>query len=411
MNDTNKNKLGLLAGLVFLIIMLVVGMIFVRERQTTKNEAEEVPIPLKQITCSWATEGHYIVQLVDSSHNVISQQDVTSGTSVTFNDLDPRTLPVPVYCEIVDPTDLSCKKLSQPIICPMPTGSPTPTTPPLPGQCEPCQEDEVVPRCGPGLQCIYYPDGTKLCENPDGESCAPTATPTSTLTPTATPTMTLTPTSTLTPTATPTIQPGQPTHTPAPTATLTPTLTPTRTPSPTATSTPQPTPTTCPIPGAVTNIALACTTSDAQCTWDASTGSDYYLVTIRDDTTNLPIDGYNPNKKVTGTKATFTAVSGHSYSCFVEAVNEQCGGSSARQSNACSFNPPTPTAAPTSIHSPTPTDIVIVNTTSTPTPTKALLTSKPTLPQTGLSRNSLTVALIFALVGFGTVLAGLLIKI
>jgi hypothetical protein len=39
------------------------------------------------------------------------------------------------------------------------------------------------------------------------------------------------------------------------------------------------------------------------------------------------------------------------------------------------------------------------------------LTSVPTLPQTGLSRNSLTIALLFALVGIGTVLMGLLIKI
>ncbi|KXK10434.1 MAG: hypothetical protein UZ22_OP11002000737 [Microgenomates bacterium OLB23] len=195
---------------------------------------------------------------------------------------------------------------------------------------------------------------------------------------------------------------GQPTYTPVP-PTATPS--PTNTPSPTATPTSTPTPIACPIPSAVTNIALACSEAAAQCTWDAATHADYYLVTIRDDTTNLPIEGYNPNKKVTGTKATFTAVAGHSYSCFVEAVNEECGASSARQSNACTYNPPTSTPQPTSI---TPTDVVIVN--ASPTPTKAI-TSVPTLPQTGLSGNTLTIALIFALVGLGTILAGLLVKI
>lgn len=399
MNDNNKNKLGLFAGLIFLIVMLVVGMIFVRERQTTKNEADEVPVTLKQITCDWAKEGTYTVRLVDGSGNVVSEKSVTTGTSITFDNLDPRTLPVPVYCEVVSQEDLSCKKRSEPIICQAPSGTPSPT-PLLPGQCEPCEEDEIVPRCAPGLQCIYYTDGKKLCENPEGEACQPTQTPSPSASPTATPT------ATPTPSATPTILPGQPTYTPAPSATLTPTS------RPTATSTPLPTPTTCPIPSAVTNIALACTTSSAQCTWNASTGSDYYLVTIRDDTTNLPIDGYNPNKKVTGTSAPFTAVAGHSYSCYVEAVNEQCGASSARQSNACSYNPPTATPLPTNAKAPSPTDIVIVNTTNTPMPTKALVSSQqPTLPQTGLSRHSMTIALIFALVGLGTVLGGLLIKI
>lgn len=401
MNEQNK-KLSLFAGLVFLIIMLVIGIIFVRERQTTKNEAEEVPVQLKQITCNWDTEGSYTVRLVDSSGNTVVEKTVTSGTSVSFDNLDPRTLPVPVYCEVASTNDLSCKKRSeQPIICQIPpSGTPSPT-PILPGQCEPCEEDEIVPRCAPGLQCIYYPDGRKLCENPEGEACFPSGTPT----PSASPTPSAIPTLTFTPTLTPTIRPGQPTNTPAPSATATPTS------KPTATSTPLPTPTACPIPSAVSNIALACTTSSAQCTWNASTGSDYYLVTIRDDTTGLPIQGYNPNKKIVGTIAQFTAIAGHSYSCYVEAVNEECGASSARQSNACTYNPPTATPTPISVSAPAPTDIIIVNATSTPLPTKALVTSQPTLPQTGLSRNSMTIAFIFALVGVGTVLAGLLIKI
>ncbi|KXK10435.1 MAG: hypothetical protein UZ22_OP11002000738 [Microgenomates bacterium OLB23] len=133
----------------------------VRERQTTKNEADEVPVTFKQITCSWEAEGNYIVRLVDGSGNVIREQSVSSGTSITFSDLDPRSIPQPVFCEIVDPNDLSCKKLSPPIICQVPpSGTPSPT-PALPGQCEPCEEDEMVPRCAPGCNAYI----TKMDQN------------------------------------------------------------------------------------------------------------------------------------------------------------------------------------------------------------------------------------------------------
>jgi len=410
MNTEKFKSFKVVLGILFLIIALAVSIVFIRERQTTKNEASEIPVPLKQITCTWIDNGgNYTVRLVDASGNIVQEQAAPSGTSsLTFSNLDPRSLPDPVYCEIADPLNLSCKKRSAPIVClPPPTETPSPT-PLLPGECQPCQEDEVLPRCAAGLQCVYYADGTKFCENPEGQACGPTPTLTPTptrlpLPPTSTPTLTLTPTPLLSPTATPTNIPGQPTNTPVP-----PTSTPTRAPLPTATPTTVsvPTPTTCPIPPAVTDLALACTVSSAQLTWTASEGADYYLVTIKDENTGLPIDGFNPNKKIVGaTKATFTAITGHSYTAFVEAVHEQCGGSSARQSNACSYSVPTNTPAPT--------DIVIANVTKAPTasPTKSLVTAKPTLPQTGLSRNSLTIAVIFAAFGIGAVLAGLLIKI
>ena len=262
------------------------------------------------------------MRLVDGQGNVLHEQAVSSGTSYTFMGLDPRTLPVPVRCEIVSPSDLSCKKQSADIICVAPTGTPTPT-PMLPGCFESCNENETIPRCADGLECIYNSDGTKTCQDQEGLLCGqPSATPSLSPTPTNTPTPSPTLTPSLTPTATPTTAPGEPTNTPAPpTITPRPTATPSVTPSATPTHTSAPTPTACPVPDPVTNIVLSCNTSAGQCSWEASTGADYYLVTIRDENTNLPIDTYNPNKKVTGTKTDFTAVAGHRYTCYVEAVD------------------------------------------------------------------------------------------
>ncbi len=413
MNDDKRKKIGLFAGLVLLIVGLVVGMILIQERQVTKQDADEIPIPLKQIVCSWdpidGYSGTYVVALVGNDGEFRRTTADSQAGSVIFRDLNPTEIPNPVYCELypVDfEGDLTCRERSNPITCEAPTGTPVPI-PPLPGCGEPCEEDETIPRCADGLQCIYNPNGTKTCQDMDGPTCGPSVTPT------ATPTVTPSPTPTATPTIAPfpptvTITPGGPTLTPSPT------LTPTLTPSPTPTSVPSPTPTTCPLPNAVQNIALACSTSSAQCTWDASAGANYYLVTIRDKGTGLPIEGYNPNKKVTGTKAEFTAVAGHTYECSVEAVAEGCGGSLPKEANSCLYNPPTTTPQPTSTispsGSPTPTDIVIVNATNTPRPSQPTNTSHPTLPQTGLGHNSFMIAMIFAVFGIGAVLVGLLIK-
>lgn len=410
-----NTKIKLFIGLILLLVGLAVGVILIQERQVTKQEAQEIPTPKKQITCSWDEPGTYTVRLINpNTGEVIKEQAANNTTFVTFRDLDPNTLPVPVRCEIVNPQDLSCHQPSDNIICaPPPTATPTPATA---GCFESCEENEVLPRCAEGLECVHNGDGTKTCQDIEGILCPIQPLP-PTATPTPTPSLSLTPS--VTPSPTPTPRPGVPTNTPAPT------LTPSATPSPKATNTPAPTPTTCPIPEPVTNLALACATASGQCTWNPSEGATYYLVTIKDQGTGLPIDGYNPNKKVLTSKAEFTAIAGHSYLCFVEAVNAICGGSAARQSNSCSYNPPssTPNATATpqpsqGALSPTPspklTDIIVVNATNTPKLTQPIgpsLTSKPTLPATGLAHDSFIVAMIFALFGIGTVLAGLLIKI
>lgn len=254
----NKKSRIILIAIAVLIFGLLAGIFLVRQTQTPKKDAQEIPAlscPADGFRCTWVKEEGVtyecsIKELTEAGAVEVAtpavQTDPTTGKGLcTYSPQPQKTYTCTVRaikspgCEASDTGQMTCP-ITSPTITPTPT-APTMTPTPTPNPAcydTPCTGTNDTTSCAslPGLSCADTDDTSatnfrcvlnKDCKDApvgDPKSCwcyapTPTPSPTPTITPSPTPTVTPSPTLTPTPTRTPSGTPA-PTSTPVPTKTV-----------------------------------------------------------------------------------------------------------------------------------------------------------------------------------------------